>query len=258
MSQLKTTKTYLWATLLAACLVIAWQTPPLSLQVNVAPEIAVPGQPLTWTFTVIVAGEAALEDLALQVTLPADVSFERAEADETEWSMDGPSAEQTLTFRALGPLAPGDRAELVLVARIATDAGPSIVLEDYAVTASGLASPIKGAPIRTPVQPTPAPTVVPTPVEAPSPSPTVTASPTPTPTATHTPTRPPPTPTATITLAAVVEFPPSPTPTPNLSPDQVRIGTVTVLVFVGIVVVVIALAAIWAIRASRQERSDAD
>jgi uncharacterized repeat protein (TIGR01451 family) len=224
--------------------------------VQVAPERAVPGQLLTWTFALTNNSQTALEDLVLRVTPPVGTSFERAAADETAWSIDGPSGEQPLTFQALGPLAPDADAELILAVRVETGAGPSIVLDDYVVTATQLTSPLEGSPVRVQVQPTPSPTVMPTATASPSPttlpSPTATAEPT----ATHTPTPPPPTPTATVTLA-VVELPPSPTATPNLSPEQVSIGTATVLIFVGIVLVVIVLAAVWVVRASRQERTDA-
>jgi len=231
----------------------AWQeTPPLSLTVVVEPAIASSGDILSLSFTVTNTGSDPLEDVVVSVRIPRGTEWIKSQVEEKWLFVKSPGRTTGLVeFRAQSALAPKESAQLELVVLVRGSPGQSIVLDEYAVSAKGVSTPVQGERVRIWIDTTPTPTVRPsqtstatptaTPTESketPSPAPSVTPAATPTVV---------PTPTITVVIA---ELPP--TPTSNLSSEQERVGTVTVSIFLFIVVVIIVLSVAWVIRSRRE------
>lgn len=251
----------LWAFVLSGLALVAWQdAPALSITAAVSPEVASSGETLTFTFTVANSGDRDLDDVVVRVPLPEGTAIESASAPSETWTSGQSAVDNAVVYRAQGPFAPGERAELVLVVRVQAASGTAITLTGYTAAAQQLASPAAGAPVMVWVDVTPTPateitgTVIPGSTTTPQPSPPPSATPQPSPTASPT-TQPSPTasptPSPTPTITVVAGELPTPAPTPNLSSEQERVGTVTVLVFVGLVLGVVVAAAVWVVRSWR-------
>ena len=254
----------LCAAVLSLLFVAAWQVPPsISLTVEIEPDVAVRGETLTLTFVIANSSDAPLEEAVLGIRLPDGTALERAETVGEAWLEVGPV--DGAAYRGTVTLGPGQSASLTLVVRVDERAGEALVLEDYALDAAQLETPVVGEARSIPVEAgaspptatsTAAATVTVTATRTITVTPLPSLSPTPQPTETQTaePTRTPtPTPTPTITLAPVeIPVEGTPTPTPNLSSEQVRVGTVTVLIFVGLAVVLLAFTVVWVVRTRRE------
>lgn len=245
-------KTLLLILLLAVSL-IAWQRAPvLSLTLSADPAVPVRGDVLTLTIAVENVSAEPLEQVVVIARVPSDTTLQEAQVIHDDWTVTAlPSGDVWYTSQA--PLAPGQRALLVMRLTVQPEAGSAIAVESYSAFAKGMQDRVTGAPLTLWIDATPTPQ----PVASPSPtatpvvdSATATAAPSRTPSATGTPVPvPSPTPSPTITVVMAVL---APTPTPILSSEQEQLGTLTISIFVGFTLLIAVLAAVWLIRWSRR------
>ncbi len=206
---------------------------PLSLTVTWEPLTPVSGDQLTFWFDVQNVGDAALQQVQLEVILPPQgMRLQTSAADNETWNTFTLNEEiRTLIYYTADEMAAGAAARLSLTVLVDLPGGQSLVLDTYQLTAQELESPIAGEPISILVATatgTPAPTTTPLPSPTPSPSPS-------------------PSPTVTVVMA---ELPP--TPTPKLSNEQEQLGALTVSIFVFLALAIGLAAAIWIFRKNRQ------